>query len=78
MHQSKLINDWKVFPINVFKCIQYLRRRGKLFHAKEPKNERLIFILAQAKVVYIHEHEDVQKESDLQVLWSFTENNLLH
>ena len=28
LHQSKLVNAWKAFILNVFRCIEYLRRRG--------------------------------------------------
>ena len=40
LHQSKLVNARKASPLNVFKCIEYPRRRGKLFHAKEPEKEK--------------------------------------
>ena len=61
--------------MNVFKCTEYLRRRGKLFHAKEPEKERLVLklsILGLGKCFlvvhfffkfYFHGREDVQKES---------------
>ena len=43
LHQSKLVDAWKAFLLNVFKWIEYLRRRGKLFYAKQPEKERLVF-----------------------------------
>ena len=42
LHQIGLINAWNAFLLSVFKCREYLRRRGKLFHFKEPEKERLV------------------------------------
>ena len=52
LHQSKSVNAWKASLLNIFRCIECLRRRGKLFHAKEPEKERLVLkisILALGK-----------------------------
>ena len=43
LHQSKLIKlALKTVLLNVFKCIEHLKRKGKLFHAKEPGKKRLV------------------------------------
>ena len=41
-YQGGLDSAWSAFLFNVFHSMGYLRRWGKLFHAKEPQKEKLV------------------------------------
>ena len=65
-HSAWYKSAWNAFLCNVFNFMAYLRWRGKLLHAKEPKRGKLvkkISITVLGKRVYSHEREDAQKKS---------------